>query len=237
MKTLAVLPTYNEVDSIDIIITKLMEHDFLSVLVVDDGSKDGTVEMVRAWLNKTDRLFLIERPGKSGLGSAYRAGFSWGLEKGFDLFFEIDADLSHDPSVVPDFMLKIAQGYDQVVGSRYLNNTISVVGWDFRRLLLSKFGNWYASTLLGLKQFTDLTSGYRCYTRKALQTVGLENIRSNGYAFQIEMVFRVCRKGLNIAEIPIIFYERESGSSKMSEKIVCEAVLLPFKLLFEKILH
>jgi dolichol-phosphate mannosyltransferase len=149
----------------------------------------------------------------------------------------MDADNSHNPDTLPYFVEKIKEGYDIIVGSRYLNHTISVVGWDFRRLLISKFGNWYASTLLGLKQFTDLTSGYRCYTSKALKTIGLERIKSNGYAFQIEMVYRGYKKGLKVAEIPIIFYERGGGGSKMSGKIVREAVLLPFKLRAEAIKH
>ena len=176
---------------------------------------------------------MLERGSKMGLGTAYIDGFQWGLLKGYDLFFEMDADNSHNPASLPSFVEKAGEGYDIVVGARYLNNTISVVGWDFRRLLISKFGNWYASTLLGLKQFTDLTSGYRCYTSKALKAIGLEKIRSNGYSFQIEMVYRGYKKGLKVAEIPIIFYERGGDSSKMTPAIVREAVLLPFRLRLE----
>lgn len=149
-------------------------------------------------------------------------------------FFEMDADLSHDPKVIIDFVQKIEEGYDMVIGSRYLHKTINVLGWDFKRLLLSKFGNWYASTSLGLSEFTDLTSGFRCYTKKALETIDLGSIKSNGYAFQIEMVYRVYKAKLKLAEIPIIFYERADGVSKMDKKIVGEAAFLPFKLRFKE---
>ncbi|MGD0282769.1 MAG: polyprenol monophosphomannose synthase [Dissulfurispiraceae bacterium] len=234
MKPLVVIPTYNEANNIGKILDKTLESLGCDIIVVDDNSADPTREIVRGFLN-TRRVFMLERPSKLGLGTAYIDGFQWGLPKGYDLFFEMDADNSHNPASLTSFVEKINEGYDIVVGSRYLNHTISVVGWDFKRLLMSKFGNWYASTLLGIKQFTDLTSGYRCYTSKALEAIGLERIKSNGYAFQIEMVYRGYKKGLRVAEIPIIFYERGGGGSKMSGNIVREAVLLPFKLMLEKI--
>ena len=236
MKMLVVIPTYNEAANIEKILNKTLEVIDGDILVVDDNSNDSTRDIVRVFLG-TGRVFMLERPSKLGLGTAYVDGFQWGLQNGHDLFFEMDADNSHNPDTLPYFVEKIKEGYDIIVGSRYLNHTISVVGWDFRRLLISKFGNWYASTLLGLKQFTDLTSGYRCYTSKALKTIGLEKIKSNGYAFQIEMVYRGYKKRLKVAEIPIIFYERGGGGSKMSGKIVREAVLLPFKLGVEAIRH
>lgn len=229
---LIVIPTYNEANNIKKVLDITLKVTDGDVLVVDDNSADETRAVVRGYF-ETGRVRMLERPGKLGLGSAYVCGFKWGLERGYDLFFEMDADLSHDPKAITSFIDKIKEGHDMVVGSRYLNNTISVVGWDFKRLLLSKFGNWYASTLLGLKQFTDLTSGYRCYTRKALEAISLDEMKSNGYAFQIEMVYRVFRAGLRIAEIPIVFYERTGGTSKMSKSIVREAVLLPFKLILE----
>lgn len=229
MKTLVVIPTYNEANNIEKILNSVLRFAGCDVLIVDDNSTDGTREIVKKMFN-TSRIHMIERPSKLGLGTAYLAGFKWGLQRDYDLFFEMDADLSHDPAVIPDFIEKVGDGFDLVVGSRYLHNTISVVGWDFKRLLLSKFGNWYASTLLGIKQFTDLTSGYRCYTKKALMAVNLDAVKSNGYAFQIEMVYRAYKAGVKAAEIPIIFYERQGGSSKMSKQIVREAVLLPFKL-------
>ncbi|MBF0330077.1 MAG: polyprenol monophosphomannose synthase [Nitrospirae bacterium] len=234
MRVLVILPTYNEAENVDRIIERLLAYDYLDILVVDDNSTDGTFEKVESWIVKSGRVFFIRRDSKMGLGTAYVNGFKWGLDRGYGLFFEIDADLSHDPSEIPNFIDKCKEGYDLVVGSRYMQNTISVVGWDFKRLLLSKFGNAYASALLGLTQFTDLTSGYRCYTRKALKELNLDLVKSNGYAFQIEMVYRIHKSGTNIAEIPIIFYERGEGSSKMSRKIVREAVLLPFKLIFGK---
>ena len=236
MKTLVVIPTYNEAATIGKILNKTLEVTGHDILVVDDNSSDATRDLVKVFFG-SGRVFMLERPSKLGLGTAYIDGFKWGLKNGHDLFFEMDADNSHNPAAIPFFVKKIGEGYDIVVGSRYLNHTISVVGWDFRRLLISKFGNWYASTLLGIKQFTDLTSGYRCYTSKALETIGLERIKSNGYAFQIEMVYRGYKKGLKVAEMPIIFYERGGGSSKMNRKIVREAVLLPFKLRVEAIRH
>src|SRR5208282_3524173 len=234
MKTLVVIPTYNEAANIAKILNKTLEVTGYDILVVDDNSTDSTKDIVKGFFN-TGKVFMLERPSKLGLGTAYIDGFRWGLQNGHDLFFEMDADNSHNPASIPAFVEKVTEGYDIVVGSRYLNHTISVVGWDFRRLLISKFGNWYASTLLGLKQFTDLTSGYRCYTSKALKTIGLQRIKSNGYAFQIEMLYRGHKKGLKVAEMPIIFYERGGGGSKMSGKIVREAVLLPFKLRLEGI--
>jgi dolichol-phosphate mannosyltransferase len=233
MKTLIVIPTYNEAANIGKILNKTLEVLHGDILVVDDNSTDSTRDIVKFFFD-TNRVFMLERPSKLGLGTAYINGFQWGLQRSYELFFEMDADNSHDPVTLPSFVEKIKEGYDMVVGSRYLHHTISVVGWDFERLLMSKFGNWYASTLLGLKQFTDLTSGYRCYTGKALEAIGLERIKANGYAFQIEMVYRGHKKGLKVAEIPIIFYERGGGGSKMNGNIVREAVLLPFKLRMEK---
>ncbi|MGO9013361.1 MAG: polyprenol monophosphomannose synthase [Dissulfurispiraceae bacterium] len=236
MKALVVIPTYNEASTIEKVLTMTLNAMNCHILVVDDNSSDMTRDIVRRFFD-TGEVSMLERHSKLGLGTAYVEGFQWGLQNGHDLFFEMDADNSHNPDSLPSFVEKIREGYDIVVGSRYLNHTISVVGWDFRRLLISKFGNWYASTLLGLKQFTDLTSGYRCYTSTALKTIGLETIRSNGYAFQIEMVYRGYNKGLRVAEIPIIFYERGGGGSKMNRKIVREAVMLPFKLRLDAIRH
>ncbi len=234
MKTLVVMPTYNEAITIKKVMTMTLNVMNCHILIVDDNSSDMTRDIVRSFFD-TGRVSMLERPSKLGLGTAYVEGFHWGLQNGHDLFFEMDADNSHNPASLPFFVDKIREGYDIVVGSRYLNHSISVVGWDFRRLLISKFGNWYAATLLGLKQFTDLTSGFRCYTSRALKAIGLESIKSNGYAFQVEMVYRGHKKGLKVAEMPIIFYERGGGGSKMSGKIVREAVLLPFKLRLEGI--
>jgi len=229
MKTLVILPTYNEVENINKIIPKILEHE-VDILFIDDSSQDGTPQTIKQWMDKTDRINLIERPSKLGLGTAYVTGFKWALKRDYQYIFEMDADLSHDPKNIPDFIRKSEEGYSLVIGSRYTQGKISVVGWDFHRLLLSKFANKYATTILGLKFLTDVTSGYRCYQRKAIEAVELESIKSNGYAFQIEMVYKIYKKGFKIAEIPIIFYERNSGSSKMSKKIVIEAAIMVWKL-------
>ncbi|ADO46023.1 glycosyl transferase family 2 [Hydrogenobacter thermophilus TK-6] len=230
MKALLVLPTYNEAQNLKVLIPKLLEYGFLDLLVVDDGSQDGTPLVVKEWSNKEPKVNLLERPYKMGLGSAYVAGFKWGLDKDYQLFFEMDADLSHDPKDIPRFVEKMKEGYHLVIGSRYTRGTISVVGWDFKRLLISKFANWYATTILGIKELTDITSGYRCYRREVLEKINLDAIKSNGYAFQIEMVYKAYRLGFKIAEIPIIFYERGSGSSKMSKKIALEAAIMVWRL-------
>ncbi|MDK2921517.1 MAG: dolichol-phosphate mannosyltransferase [Desulfonauticus sp.] len=233
MKTLLVLPTYNEKENIEKILNNLLQQTSLDILVVDDNSPDNTAQIVKKIQAQESRVFLIERPAKLGLGTAYITGFQWGLKKSYDCFMEMDADFSHDPKDIPRFMEKIEKGFDLVVGSRYLQGTISVVGWDFKRLLLSKFANWYATTILGIKKYSDVTSGYRAYSRKALETINLENIKSNGYAFQIEMVYKIHQAGLKTTEIPIIFYEREHGSSKMSRKIALEAAIIVWRLRFE----
>lgn len=229
MDALVILPTYNEAKNVEKLIPRILEKN-VHILFVDDNSSDGTVEKIQEWMKINDRVNLIQRPAKLGLGTAYVAGFKWALERDFEYIFEMDADLSHDPAEIPKFIEKCEDGYDLVIGSRYTRGTISVVGWDFRRLLLSKFANKYATTILGLKFLTDVTSGYRCYHRRVLESIDLDSIRSNGYAFQIEMVYRVYQKGFRIGEIPIIFYERNSGSSKMSKKIIREAALMVWRL-------
>lgn len=235
MKGLVILPTYNEAENIKKVLDSLMNYENIHVLVVDDNSQDGTSEIVKTYPEFDNKVFLIQRPYKMGLGTAYVTGFKWGIEKNYDIFFEMDADLSHDPKDIPRFIEKLKEGYDVVIGSRYINNTISVVGWDFKRLLISKFGNWYATTILGLKQFSDITSGYRVYKKECLEKIDLNKIKSNGYAFQIEMVYKLYKKGCKITEIPIIFYERNGGSSKMSRKIALEAAIMVWRLKFGKI--
>ena len=228
-KALVIIPTYNERENLPVAIEAVLQHEGFDIVVVDDASPDGTAGLVKDMMAEGKRLFLIERPGKLGLGTAYVEGFKWGLEKGYDYFIEMDADGSHDPDALPLFTGEMEKGLDLVIGARYLNKTISVVGWDFHRLMLSKFGNYYASWILGLR-LTDLTSGFRCYSRSAIESIDLEKIHSNGYAFQIEMAHRIRAAGHRVGEIPIIFYERESGSSKMSKGIVREAIVLPWRL-------
>lgn len=229
MKTLVILPTYNEAKNVERLIPKILEQN-VHILFIDDNSADGTPEIISKYMKKENSINLIQRPQKLGLGTAYVTGFKWALERNYQYIFEMDADLSHDPADIPKFITKCNDGYDLVIGSRYIRGTISVVGWDFRRLLLSKFANKYATTILGLGFLTDVTSGYRCYSRKVLESIDLDIIKSNGYAFQIEMVYRAYKKGFKIGEIPIIFYERNSGSSKMSKKIVREAALMVWRL-------
>ncbi len=235
MKALVILPTYNEAKTLPKVLSEISAYEWLDVLVVDDNSSDGTARIVEEWQSKSDRFHLIQRPRKMGLGSAYITGFKWGLEREYDYFIEMDADLSHNPDALPWFIKDIETGgFDLLIGSRYTKGTISVVGWDFRRLLLSKFGNLYASTLLGLT-LTDLTSGFRCYKKHVLKAIDLDRITSNGYAFQIEMAYFVTKAGFKVGEMPITFYERSSGSSKMSKKIVREAVILPWRLIIKRI--
>jgi len=228
-KALVVIPTYNEKDTLPGVIENVLKHEGFDVLVVDDSSPDGTAKVVRETMGKEKRVFLIERTGKLGLGSAYREGFKWGLDRGYQYFIEMDADGSHDPDALPSFIKEMGADFGLVIGSRYLYGEISVVGWNFKRLMLSKFGNFYAAWILGLR-LTDLTSGFRCYSRKSLESIDLEGIHSSGYGFQIEIAYSVSTAGFGIEEIPIIFYERESGSSKMSTSIVREAVVLPWML-------
>jgi dolichol-phosphate mannosyltransferase len=233
--TLVIIPTYNESANILSVIHSALKHDGIDILVIDDGSPDGTAGLVREVTAKNGRVSLLERGEKLGLGTAYIAGFQWGLERGYKYFIEMDADGSHDTAILNAFVREMEKGSDLVIGSRYLKGTISVVGWDFRRLMISKFGNFYASRVLGVK-LTDMTSGYRCYSRRALESINLEGIHSNGYAFQIEMAYRIVTAGLSVSEMSITFYEREYGYSKMSKKIIGEAIFIPWRLKFGRIL-
>jgi dolichol-phosphate mannosyltransferase len=193
-----------------------------SVLVVDDGSPDGTGELVQKIATGNDRVHLLVGEGKQGLGQAYVRGFGWGLERGYEVFVEMDADFSHDPRALPD-LLEATRACDVAVGSRYVRPG-GVEGWSWSRHLLSRAGNIYARIVLGFG-VRDSTSGFRCYRRSVLEAVGLEQVRSNGYAFQIDMTYRAWKLGFVIREVPITFRERSLGSSKMSRAIVVEAVV------------
>jgi dolichol-phosphate mannosyltransferase len=234
MKPLVIMPTYNEKENLPLILIKILERERFDILVVDDSSTDGTTEIAEHWTKNDPRVHLLQRPGKLGLGTAYLAGFKWGLERDYDCFIEMDADLSHDPAVLPLFLDEVEGGADLVVGSRYLGGTISVVGWDFRRLILSRLGNIYAATLLRTR-LTDMTSGFRAFSRRALEAIDLEAVHSEGYAFQIELAYRVWREGLKVKEVSIVFTERAHGSSKISQNIVREALALPWRLKVEDV--
>jgi dolichol-phosphate mannosyltransferase len=225
MRPLVVIPTYNESENIERMLQRI--HECLpgaGVLVVDDGSPDGTADLVKKVAAARASVHILERAGKSGLGSAYRAGFAWGLQEGYDAFVEIDADFSHDPAALPDIVAPLAEGYDVSIGSRYVAGG-SIPNWAWHRHLLSRGGNLYASAMLGLG-VADSTAGYRCYSAGILRRLGLERIRAEGYGFQIEMTYRAKQHGARITEVPISFVDREAGQSKMSSFIVVEALAL-----------
>lgn len=239
MKIVAVIPTYNEYDNIARLIGEVLaQSPDLQVFIVDDNSPDGTGELVESLARKNSRIHILRRPGKMGLGSAYCDGFRAALDYGADYIVEMDADFSHDPATIPRF-LEMMSDYDLVIGSRYLNG-ISVVNWPLRRLMLSYFANVYTRIITGLR-IADCTSGFKCFRRQVIESIDLSRIRSDGYSFQIEMNFRCVEMGFRVGEIPIIFIDRHSGSSKMSKRIVREAVLMVWKLklgsLLKKLFH
>lgn len=222
---LVIVPTYDERENVGRILPEILRQDpRIEVLVVDDASPDGTADRVRELRAGRDdgRLHLVTREGKHGLAGAYLEGFRWGLDRGYDLLMEMDADLSHPPDALPDF-LRFARGWDVVIGSRYVGGRVTVVNWPMGRLLLSLFGSWYARIITGLP-VSDATGGFNCWRRGVLEAMGLDRIGSEGYAFQIELKLRAWRRGFRLLEIPIVFTERETGESKMSKKIVREAV-------------
>jgi dolichol-phosphate mannosyltransferase len=234
MKVLVIIPTYNEAENIEEIIKKTLSVDTrVEVLIVDDGSPDGTGEIVARMMEKEPRIHLIKRSRKMGLGSAYVEGFKFALKEGFDLVMEMDADFSHDPEDIPRF-IESARENDLVIGSRYKTG-ISVVNWPLKRLLLSYFANIYARLVTGVP-VKDLTGGFKCFRREVLEAIDLDKVMSDGYAFQIEMNFLAWRKGFRVKEIPIIFVERRAGVSKMSKRIIWEAFWLVIKLRLQSIL-
>lgn len=226
---LVIIPTYNELENLPRIVPMALEqHPAVDILVVDDNSPDGTGELARAMSEEEPRLHVLHRAGKEGLGRAYIAGFLWGLDRGYELLFEMDADLSHHPSNIPA-MIEKAGEVDVVIGSRYVDGRVTVVNWPMSRLLISYFGSWYARTITRLP-VRDATGGFNCWRREVLSTMDLTRIHSNGYAFQIELKLRAWRLGFILEEIPIVFTERDTGESKMSKKIVREAVWKVWKL-------
>ena len=220
---LVVMPTFNERNNVPRIIPLVLDEDpRLEVLVVDDNSPDGTGALAVEMARDEPRLHVLRRGAKDGLGRAYLAGFGWALERSYRLVFEMDADLSHHPDNLPT-LIDAARSADVVIGSRYVGGRVNVVNWPMGRLLISYFGSFYARTITGLP-LRDATGGYNCFRREVLEALNLERIQSNGYAFQIELKLRAFRKGFRLVETPIVFTERESGESKMSKRIVREAV-------------
>jgi dolichol-phosphate mannosyltransferase len=228
-RALVIVPTYNERSNVLRIVEAVLDRDpRLEVLVVDDGSPDGTGALVGELAQGNARVHLIERGHKLGLGTAYVTGFRWALERGYEYIFEMDADFSHDPGHLPQF-LEAIKGADLVLGSRYRHGKVTVVNWPMSRLLLSYFANIYARVITGLP-LDDSTGGFKCFRRSVLEAINLDDVRSNGYAFQIEMSFRAWRRGFRIVEIPIVFVDRQEGQSKMSKRIVREAVWMVWRL-------
>jgi len=222
-RPLVVLPTYDEIENVPALTERVLAAvPDIEIVVVDDASPDGTGRWVEERARSERRLHLISRPGKLGLGTAYRAGWQFGLDRGFDPIVTMDADFSHDPSHLPQFLQSI-EGADIVLGSRYRDGKVTIVNWPISRLLLSYYANVYARMVTGLPVW-DATGGFKCFRRKVLEAIDLNAVKSNGYAFQIEMSFRAWKRGFKIVEIPIVFVDRTEGASKMSKAIVREAV-------------
>lgn len=238
MRVLVIIPTYNEAENISNLIPQILhQQDFvpsfmkIDVLVVDDNSPDGTANIVKGLQKEyVGRIHLVERPGKLGLGTAYVEGFKFALRNGYDFVFEMDADLSHDPKEIPNILKNAIDSYDIVIGSRY-SHGVSVMNWPMSRVMLSYFANAYARKLTGVP-VKDLTSGFKCISRRVLEKINLDKIRSNGYAFQIELTVKAYYEGFKIKEHPIIFFERRSGVSKMSKNIILEAFFIVIRLAF-----
>lgn len=223
-----VIPTYNERDNLERLSQQILALDpAIELLVVDDNSPDGTGQLAERLASETGRVSVLHRAGKLGLGSAYREGFALALSMGADAVVQMDADFSHDPSILPVFFEKL-QDFDLVIGSRYLNG-VSVVNWPLRRLMLSYFASVYTRVITGLT-ISDCTSGFKCFRATALAAMDLKSVRSDGYSFQIEMNYRCVEQGFRVTEVPIIFIDRHAGTSKMSKRIVREAVLMVWKL-------
>lgn len=235
-KKIIIIPTYNEKENIENIIRAIFKLEgAYNILVIEDGSPDGTAEIVKKLQKEfPESLFMIERKGKLGLGTAYLTGFKWALEKGYDYIFEMDADFSHNPIDVPRLYEACAKdGADLAIGSRYCSG-ISVVNWPIGRVIMSYYASVYVRTVLGMKVF-DTTAGFKCYSRKVLETINLDKVQMKGYGFQIEMKYSTYKLGFKIKEVPVIFIDRKEGTSKMSSGIFGEAFWGVLKLKFRKI--
>ena len=232
---LVIIPTYNERENLPRLVPLVLEQDErLDVLIIDDGSPDGTGEAADELARNSERVHVMHRAGKLGLGTAYLAGFRWGLDRGYAWLLEMDADFSHDPAHLPQFLDAI-QHYDLVLGSRYLEGRVTVVNWPIARLLLSYFANAYARIVTGVPLW-DATGGYKAFRREVLEAIHLDRVESEGYSFQIEMSLRSWKRGFRIGEIPIVFVDRTTGESKMSGNIIREAVWRVWKLRFLSIM-
>lgn len=229
-KALIIIPTYDELENLPKLLPELLSKDkIINVLIVDDSSPDGTADWVNKEAEKDSRIKLIKREMKMGLGTAYIAGFKYALENNYDYIFEMDADFSHDPNEIPNFLFEM-KTYDLVLGSRYKDG-VNVVNWPMSRLMLSLFANMYTRIITGLP-IRDATSGFKCFRKEVLQEIDLDAVKSNGYAFQIEMTFKAWKKEFKIKELSIVFTDRVKGTSKMSKKIVREAIFMVWKLRF-----
>jgi dolichol-phosphate mannosyltransferase len=222
VRALVCIPTYNEAPNIERVLSRVRAAaPDVTILVIDDGSPDGTADLAEGTGGELGQIEVMRRTEKQGLGGAYRAGFAWGLDHGFDVIVEMDADLSHDPDKLPELLAAVADGAALAIGSRWVPGG-SVVDWPRERLLLSRLGNFYARAGLGI-QVRDMTAGYRAYSADVLRAIDVSGVQSNGYAFQVEMTYRVHRLGSTIVEVPITFRERTEGVSKMSWHIIGEA--------------
>lgn len=227
-KALIIVPTYNESENVGKLVAEIHSvQKEVHILFVDDNSPDGTAEIIREMQAVNTRIHLLNRPGKQGLGSAYLAGFKYALGKGFDFIFEMDADFSHNPKEIPNF-LKAIEENDLVLGSRYIKG-VNVINWPLSRLLLSYFANMYSRIATGLPVM-DATGGFKCFRKEVLSALDFSKVKSNGYAFQIELTFKAWKKGFRIKEIPIIFIDRVAGVSKLSKSIMWEAIFMVWKL-------
>ena len=233
-ETIILLPTYNEIDNIERMLNAIMAvSDKLNVLVIDDNSPDNTASVVEKFKEGRPNIHLNKRAGKLGLGTAYIEGFRYALKNGFNYVFTMDSDFSHDPKEIPN-LIEAARSNDLVVGSRYVGG-IRIINWPLRRLALSSFASFYVRMVTGIR-VKDPTSGFNCFTRKALESIDLSRIFSVGYSFLVELKFKIWTKGLKLSEVPIIFYERRDGQSKMSKRIIVESVLSVFRLRMKKLL-
>ena len=221
---LAISPTYNEIDNIELFINSLLnQKPDIDILIVDDGSPDGTGNFVRSHRLFNESIFLISREKKMGLGSAYCEGFKWAIKKNYDKIIQIDADLSHNPKYI-DSILEASNKYDLVIGSRYIDG-VNVVNWPMSRLILSYAANLYCLFVLGVN-IKDFTGGFKCFNRKVLDKINLNDVKSEGYSFQVEMNLKAHVRGFSIKEVPIIFNDRTEGSSKMSKRVILEAIYM-----------